>query len=262
MNRSHPESLAYMIYTSGSTGKPKGVMIPHRAKLNFIHFVAKRWELSADSHICCHSNFGFDASVEDLYPVLSVGGTLHILSTELRENLPGLYDYICRHGITGGCYTTQYGVLLASTYDLPIDYICLGGEKLSSNPNTKARVYNTYGPTEFTVDATYFELEHGKYYKNIPIGRPLYNSSAYIVDKNNHLVPRGVEGELCLIGRQIARGYWNRPELTAEKFIDCPFIEGEKMYRTGDLARWNEDGDLEYLGRIDSQVKLRGFRIE
>lgn len=262
VNEATPDGLAYMIYTSGSTGKPKGVMIPHRAKLNFVHFIAKRWGLSDKSRICCHSNFSFDASIEDLYPVLTVGGTLHILSAELRKDLSALSNYICRNSITGGCYTTQLGVLLASTYNLPLDYICLGGEKLASNPETNAHVYNTYGPTEFTVDATYFELEHGKEYKNIPIGRPLYNLSAFVVNKFGQLIPRGVVGELCMAGPQIAEGYWKREDLTAEKFTNCSFIPATKMYHTGDLVRWNEDGDLEYMGRIDNQVKLRGFRIE
>ncbi|MBR0284725.1 MAG: AMP-binding protein, partial [Selenomonadaceae bacterium] len=128
--------------------------------------------------------------------------------------------------------------------------------------NVRGPVYNAYGPTEFTVDATYFELEKGKDYASIPIGRPVSNAWAFVCDTYGHLLPQGMAGELCLAGSQLAEGYWKQPELTAKSFVDCSFLPGQKMYRTGDLARYNEEGQLEYLGRIDTQVKLRGFRIE
>ena len=261
-NLSTPEGLAYMIYTSGSTGKPKGVMISHLAKTNFVHFIAKEWKHTEKSRICCHSSFSFDASIEDLYPVLTVGGTLYTVPQEARKDMELLHKFIIDNGITGGCYTTQLGIMLLQQYpDLPVDYLVVGGEKMAANPNCKTRLINTYGPTEFTVDATYFVTEPGKEYKNIPIGRPLHNSYAFVVDSYGQLVPKGVAGELCMAGRQVASGYWKREELTAEKFVKCP-MTGEKMYHTGDLVKYNEDGNIEYLGRIDSQVKLRGFRIE
>jgi bacitracin synthase 3 len=133
---------------------------------------------------------------------------------------------------------------------------------MTTVPQARGPVYNTYGPTEFTVDATYFELRKGESYDPIPIGRPLYNCYAFVCDTNCRLLPRGMAGELCLAGPQIAEGYRNRPDLTEKAFVDCPWLPGKKMYRTGDLARWNPEGQLEYLGRIDNQVKLRGFRIE
>ena len=262
VNFSTPDGLAYMIYTSGSTGKPKGVMIPHRAKANFVQFIAREWGHTEKSRICCHSSFSFDASIEDLYPVLTVGGTLYTVPKEARKDMELLHDFILKNGITGGCYTTQLGQMLLQMYpDLPVDYLVVGGEKMTANPDCKCRLINTYGPTEFTVDATFFELEKGREYKNIPIGRPLYNLSAFVVDAEGQLAPQGVAGELCMAGPQIAAGYWKREDLTAEKFADCPFAEG-KMYHTGDLVRYNGQGEIEYLGRIDSQVKLRGFRIE
>ena len=262
VNFATPDDIAYMIYTSGSTGKPKGVMIPHRAKTNFVNFIAKEWGHTDKSRICCHSSFSFDASVEDLYPVLTVGGTLYTVPQEARKDMELLHDFIVKNGITGGCYTTQLGQMLLQMYpDLPVDYLVVGGEKMTTAPNCKCRLINTYGPTEFTVDATFFDVEQGKEYKNIPIGRALHNLEAYVVDPYGQLVPQGVAGELCMAGIQMAAGYWKREDLTAEKFTDCPFAEG-RMYHTGDLVKYNGNGDIEYLGRIDSQVKLRGFRIE
>ena len=135
---------------------------------------------------------------------------------------------------------------------------------MTSVPQCRGAVYNTYGPTEFTVDATWYELEKGREYANIPIGRPLDNCAAYIVDNKLELLPPGEMGELCLAGPQLAEGYWNRPELTAEAFTTLTIPEGESVdvYRTGNLARWNAEGQLEFCGRIDTQVKLRGFRVE
>lgn len=262
VNLATPDGIAYMIYTSGSTGKPKGVMIPHSAKRNFVEFIAQEWHHTAESRICCHSSVSFDASIEDLYPVLTVGGALYIVPQEARKDMEQLHQFILNNGITGGCYTTQLGTMLLQQYpDLPVDYLVVGGEKMSANPMCNCRLINTYGPTEFTVDATWFETEPGKDYKNIPIGRPLHNLAAYVVDQYGHLVPNGISGELCMAGPQMARGYWKREDLTEEKFSPARFVDG-KIYHTGDLVKYNGDGDIEYTGRIDSQVKLRGFRIE
>ena len=201
INRATPEGLAYMIYTSGSTGKPKGVMISHRAKNHFVTFIAHEWGHTAQSHICCHSSFSFDASIEDLYPVLTVGGTLFVVPQDARKDMELLHKFIIDNKITGGCYTTQLGQLLLSQYpDIPLDYLVVGGEKMTANPDCGCRLINTYGPTEFTVDATFFTLEKGKVYRNIPIGRPLDNLSAYVLDLYGHPLPKGMAGELCLSG--------------------------------------------------------------
>ena len=119
-----------------------------------------------------------------------------------------------------------------------------------------------YGPTECTVDSTYFLVDPTKEYKNIPIGYPVPNNWGFIIDSAGQLLPRGMAGELCIAGNQVGKGYWNRPEMTAERYVDCPWVPGVKMYHTGDLCRWNSEGQIEYLGRIDFQVKLRGYRIE
>ena len=263
-DQSRPGNLAYMIYTSGSTGKPKGVMIPQSAKANFVQFIAREWRHNEKSRILCHSSFSFDASIEDLYPVLTMGGTLYTVPQEARKDMALLHNFIINNGITGGCYTTQLGQMLLQLYpDLPVDYLVVGGEKMTIAPECRCRLINTYGPTEFTVDATYYELTPGHNYHNIPIGRPLHNLAAYVADQSGHLLPKGIAGELCMAGPQMAAGYWHRPELTAEKFTEiCIAGKPVKVYRTGDLVKYNAEGEIEYMGRIDNQVKLRGFRIE
>ena len=251
----------YIIYTSGSTGSPKGVMVSHRAKANLIQFIAKEWGLSERSRICCHSDFAFDASIEDLYPVLTVGGTLYIMPEEIRRDIDRIRDFIVQNGITGGCFTTQLGQMLLQRYpDLPMDYLVVGGERMTVAPDCRCKLINTYGPTEFTVDATYHVIDKNRTYETLPIGRPVANTSAYILDDCLQLLPKGMTGELCLSGVQMAEGYVNDKALTDKKFVVAPF--GKKVYRTGDLARWNERGELEYIGRTDSQLKIRGYRVE
>ncbi len=263
-NEATPDCLAYMIYTSGSTGKPKGVMIPQSAKAHYMRFVTNEWHLTEESRVCCHASFSFDASVESLYPVLTVGGTLYPIPQCARKDFALMRDFIAQNGITGATFTTQLGLMLLQAYpDLPLKHMMVGGEKMTVAPPCQCRLINGYGPTEFTVQTTFFDVEPGRDYDNIPIGRPVYNHLGLVVDTEGHLLPMGVAGELCLSGPQIARGYWHREELTAKMFCNIN-VAGKpvKIYHTGDLVRYNADGLLEYLGRIDSQVKLRGFRIE
>lgn len=259
------DQLAYMIYTSGSTGKPKGVMISHRALISFVHVCLTMYQLTASDRIFCHSNFCFDASVEELFPILTCGGELHILADNLIREPEKIVDYIRSHNLTGGSFATQLGVEILSNYNLNLKYVSVGGEKLEKHIDSNARCFNLYGPTEFTVDATFFEIEKGVNYKSIPIGRPTIGSYAYVVDNYNRLLPQGCVGELCLSGPQIANGYWEQEEITNKKFVDNPFGSSalyQKMYRTGDLVRWNANNQLEYIGRGDNQIKLRGYRIE
>ena len=253
------EDAAYVIFTSGTTGSSKGVVIPHRALHNLSHFIVKRWRLTASSRISCHSSLAFDGSVEDLFPVLTVGGTVYIMPEEVRRDPDSLHRFIDQHQITGGCYTTAMAPLLAARQHPSLDYLCVGGEKLLYRPDTDCRVYNTYGPTEFTVDATYHELSNQDG-DDIPIGRPLSNCAAFVIDPFGMLVPRGIVGELCLQGPQMALGYLHDPSLTEEKFTNAPFTDGI-IYHTGDLVRWDEQGCLHYVGRNDHQVKVNGFRI-
>lgn len=258
-----PTSLAYMIYTSGSTGEPKGVAVTHEAMMNFIIWLKNTEELKAGDQCAIHTSFVFDGSLFDLYPPLISGATLHILSSSLRMDLHGMYRYFIDHHIAGLLLTTQMGMMMMSNYELPLRFLMVGGEKLTGFhiPSTM-KLYNCYGPTEFTVCSAFHQVDRQRTYDNIPIGKPVPNTLSVVVDNKGHLLPRGIAGELCHIGRQMTQGYWNRPELTKESFTDCPFITGGKMYHTRDLVRWNEDGELEYLGRMDTQLKIRGYRIE
>ena len=262
------DGLAYMIYTSGSTGKPKGVMIGQRGLTSYIASMTDVLGITASDRISLHRPFAFDAHIQDLYPVLTIGGSLHIMPSKIRRDIQDMRDFISRHGITGGSYTTSLGKLLIESGPLPLRYMTLTGERMADMVSGDVQLFNGYGPTECTDLISAYRLERGRSYTNIPIGRPMADSHCFIVDTQGRLLPRGAEGELCFAGVQVSVGYWHQPGLTAERFCDCPFLPlGEdgrpvRMYRTGDLCRWNEEGQLEFLGRSDEQVKLRGFRIE
>ncbi len=258
-----PPTNAYMIYTSGSTGKPKGVVISHAALASFVDAITQVLGISAEDRISCHSSFSFDASVEDIFPILKAGGTLYIVPESLRRDLPGLAEWLNENHITGGNYTTRFGQLLLAEADLPhLRYLVVGGEKMTTYPerNRHLRLFNTYGPTECTVDATYHELTADTDVRNIPIGTPLPGVSATVRDHHGRLLPFGIEGELWLSGTQLAEGYWLRDELTARSFVTT--ADGVRYYRTGDIVRWNDCHQLIYLRRDDGQVKLNGYRIE
>ncbi|MBR0258893.1 MAG: amino acid adenylation domain-containing protein [Prevotella sp.] len=260
---STPDGLAYMIYTSGSTGKPKGVMIHQAGLWNFINSTIDMEHLTADDRISAHRSFSFDAHIQDIYPVLTVGGSLHIMPSEIRRDLHAIRQFIIDNRITIAGFTTSIGMLMLDTFDdLPIRLLNVGGERLHDVYSDNIVIVNCYGPTECTDDIFFYRVEPGQRFHNVPIGRPVSNSHCFLVDTQGRLVPRGAVGELCFAGVQMASGYWQQPELTAEKFTDCPFLSPLKMYHTGDLCRWNAEGLMEYVGRKDDQVKLRGFRIE
>ena len=266
---STPDGLAYMIYTSGSTGKPKGAMLHQAGLRNFIAVVIDMEKLSADDRISGHRSFSFDAHIEDMYPVLTLGGSFHIMPTEIRKDLAAIRQFLIDHKCTGGGYSTAMTCLLLNTFDdLPIRFTTGGGEKMDGVFSDHIEIINVYGPTECTDDTSYYAIAPGRRIENIPIGQSVANNWNFIVDTAGNLVPQGVAGELCFAGVQVGRGYWRLPERTAKSFVDCPFVKQDRwgrpvrMYHTGDLCRWNEDGQIEYMGRIDTQVKLRGFRIE
>ena len=262
VNASRPENLAYMIYTSGSTGKPKGVMVEHHSLRSFAEWRMRKLGLTPADRNIEHASFSFDASLDDLVCPLGAGGQVHILPSSMRQDMDGIYHYVKDHSITGMTLSTQLGMEMLNAYDMPLRYLMMGGEKLKLTKPSSVKVINGYGPTEFCVCSSFHIVDYNRDYKNIPIGCPVPNSSSFIVDGYGNLLPQGVAGELCLMGFQMARGYWKREEQTRKAFTPCPFIPGKMIYHTGDLAQWNEEGELEYLGRIDNQVKLRGFRIE
>ena len=259
-----PSDLAYIIYTSGSTGKPKGVMITQANLVNLTSWHNNHYQITEQDVSAAYSSFSFDVSVKQIFPFLLTGASVHILTEQLLLDLAGLNSYLEANKVTFVDLPTQLAEAFMENYDhRSLRYLTTGGDKLRTYTQRSYQLINEYGPTEFTVSATYFTVD--KQYTNIPIGKPLGNSWAYVLDKEGALQPIGVPGELCLAGSQIAKGYLSRPELTAEKFVPNPYAtcpENALMYKTGDLVRWLPDGNLEYLGRIDMQVKVRGYRIE
>ncbi|ARU60826.1 hypothetical protein CBW65_06755 [Tumebacillus avium] len=264
------EDLAYLIYTSGSTGLPKGVMIEHRTVNNLIAAYQAAYGLSAEHTILAQSSISFDASVIETVLALAIGMRI-VVTNEAEHRDPALLlDLIGRQGIDVLHATpSRMQMLTADTVHRGVlsrlQIVLLGGEALPQHlvhelrGLTAARLFNAYGPTEATVCSTMKEVTHDD---AVTIGRPIGNYRAYIVDGQDNLQPVGVVGELCIAGPVLARGYWNRPELTVEKFVRDPFASSGRMYRTGDLAKWLPNGEIQYIGRIDHQVKIRGYRIE
>ncbi|MGB3463703.1 MAG: amino acid adenylation domain-containing protein, partial [Cyclobacteriaceae bacterium] len=260
----HTSDLAYVIYTSGSTGQPQGVMIEHQSLVNLCGWHQEYYELTPSSRATLFSGVGFDASVWELFPYLTSGGAVYPVTNEYRADPEGLLQFFNENEITH-CYmpTILYKDFVAVSDELTHEIkLYVGGQALLTSEKTdKIKLYNNYGPTENTVVTTAVEVEDN-HSGLIPIGHPIANTSVYILNEANNLQPKGVVGEICISGTGLARGYLNREALTAEKFIDNPFREGEKLYKTGDLGRWLPDGTIEFQGRIDDQVKVRGYRIE
>jgi amino acid adenylation domain-containing protein len=265
-----PENLAYVTYTSGSTGKPKGVMIENRSVVNVLTSFIRTYGLSAADRILQQTSISFDVFVNEIFPVLCVGGAIVIPEKDDVLDLERLTRLIAKHRVTIiGAAPSLLAALNAENHDVStLRLILSGGEVLSYSDVDRliksTVVTNGYGPTETTICALSYDLDPQGLGKDatIPIGKPLMNYKVYILDKNLESMPVGCPGELCISGVGLARGYLNAPELTAESFVPNPFTPGERLYRTGDLARWLPDGNVEFLGRIDDQVKIRGIRIE
>ena len=260
-----PERLFILLYTSGSTGVPKGCQLEHGNLVCFCHWYQRYYELTSDSRVAAYASYGFDANMMDMYPALTCGATVYIVPEELRLDLIALNEYFEQNGITHSFMTTQVGYQFATSIDNhSLKHISVGGEKLASlTPPSNVTLTNLYGPTESTVCITYFEVS--KTMKDIPIGKALDNVKLYVVDSAGHRLPVGAAGELWVSGPQVSRGYLNRPEKTAEVYINNPFTDDGKysqVYRSGDIVRYFPDGNIQFVGRKDGQVKIRGFRIE
>ncbi|MGW8959227.1 amino acid adenylation domain-containing protein [Paenibacillus sp. NPDC055715] len=264
------DRLAYIMYTSGTTGQPKGVMVEHR---NVVRLVKNTnyAQLNADTRILQTGAVVFDASTFEIWGALLNGGQLVLVSQEVILDASKLKEAVRSHGITTMFLTTPLFNQL-SQQDLAlfegIRELLVGGDVMSVphmnrvlEAHPSLRMINGYGPTENTTFSTTHAITSVQS-ESVPIGSPIHNSTAYVVDRSMQLQPVGAWGELLVGGDGVARGYRNRPDLTAEKFVDSPFRSGERCYRTGDLVRWSADGALEYKGRIDAQVKIRGYRIE
>ncbi|MBL8150694.1 MAG: amino acid adenylation domain-containing protein, partial [Blastocatellia bacterium] len=258
--------LAYVIYTSGSTGKPKGVMIGHQALCNFLYSMSVEPGFTSEDRILAVTTYCFDIAVLELLLPLLQGGESVICASEKAKNPDLLRLEIERVRPTIMQATPATWTMLFHSgwrNERKIKILC-GGEALPTQLKDLlvadgGEVWNMFGPTETTVWSTVSRVFPNK---PVTIGYPIANTEIHIVDKNMNLVPIGVAGELCIAGDGLAEGYWKRPELTKEKFVDNPFKLGTLLYRTGDLARWREDGEIDFLGRLDHQVKIRGFRIE
>jgi amino acid adenylation domain-containing protein len=279
-----PSNLAYVIYTSGSTGKPKGVMVKHEGISNRLQWMQDAYGLTTDDRILQKTPYNFDVSVWEFFWTLSYGAVLVMAKPGGHKDSAYLVKTINRENITTIHFVptmlnlfleeTEIGTIrslkrvICSGEALPVEY----REKFFALFDPALELHNLYGPTEASVDVTYWACQRNHRRHLVPIGKPIANTRIYILDRNLNLVPIGIRGELYIGGVQLARGYINRPELTAEKF-EKQKVPGEKIhmsykshmsniYRTGDLARWLPDGNIEFMGRLDFQVKVRGFRIE
>src|SRR5437868_5413889 len=256
-----PRHPAYVIYTSGSTGTPKGVVVEHGGIPNLAAAQIDRFAIAVGDRVLQFASPSFDAAVSEIATTLMVGATLVLPADERGGD--ALANLIVEKNVT---HATLPPVLLASlSEDMPLRTLIVAGDACPADEvarwSKNRRMINAYGPTETTVCATMSETLSGAFIP--PIGRPIWNMQAYVLDEGLDPVPAGVAGELYIAGVGLARGYLNRASLTAERFVADPNGSGgARMYRTGDLARWRTDGVLEFLGRADAQVKLRGFRIE
>ncbi|MFC5742976.1 non-ribosomal peptide synthetase [Dyella tabacisoli] len=267
--------LAYVIYTSGSTGQPKGVMVEHRNICHQVAALQRAYRLHAEDRLLQFASLAFDMSVEDIFSALLTGATL-VLRTDQCLSSPAAFAAFCvEHQLTSLNLPSTFWAQLALAQpelELPLSLrqVISGGDAMSlsaisawlGRSGHRPQLFNAYGPTEATVNATLLHVEQALHVSSI--GRPLSNTQAYLLDGGGQPVPLGAVGELYVGGAGVARGYFNRPQLTAERFPVDPFssIPGARMYRTGDLARYLPDGNIEFLGRNDNQVKIRGFRIE
>ncbi|WP_144444395.1 amino acid adenylation domain-containing protein, partial [Caballeronia arationis] len=269
-----PQHLAYVIYTSGSTGKPKGVAIEHRTLVASTFARHQFYEYAPNERFLLLSSLAFDSSVAGLFGTLTNGGCLAIVDIDTARDPNAIIKLVRNRDITRVLCVPSLGQAIldsmSSSGEHKLREIIVAGEacppslaRQSSALPRPVSLYNEYGPTEATVWATAYRCLPEET-NLVPIGRPIANTRVYLLDAQRQLTPPGAIGELYIGGAGVSRGYLNRPELTAERFIDDPFSgqPGARLYRTGDLARYRPDGNIEFLGRNDHQVKIRGFRIE
>ncbi|MGW1768320.1 amino acid adenylation domain-containing protein [Streptomyces sp. NPDC002073] len=267
-----PDNAAYVIFTSGSTGRPKGVQVAHRAIMNRLKWGLSHFDVGVEDRVLLSTTASFDVSVPEIFAPLQVGAGVVIARPDGRRDPAYLADLIRRERVTGADFVPS---LLEAFVNEPLAKECtslrwieVAGEAFPPALANRfvevlpgCGVHNLYGPTEASVEVTAYQHVPGA--DRVPIGAPVWNTQVYVLDASLRPVAPGVTGELYLAGTGLARGYLGQTDLTATRFVACPYGEpGSRMYRTGDVVKWNQDGQVEYIGRSDFQVKLRGFRIE
>jgi amino acid adenylation domain-containing protein len=271
-----PNDLAYIIYTSGSTGQPKGVMIEQRAVLATLRFLQRHYPLGPNDAYLFKTNYVFDVAVAEIFGWFFDGGKLVILDPGFEKDPAMITAAIARHQVSHVNFVpTMLHEFFSASRSMnlaefaSLKYIFLAGEALSPELLEKigqlplsAKWYNLYGPTEASIYASHYPLAEWRGERPVPIGKPLDQSELYILDHFGRPVPIGVIGELCLAGAGLARGYLNQPDLSAERFVEHPWRAGQKLYKSGDRARWLVTGNVQFFGRQDDQIKIRGFRVE
>ncbi|HLP48848.1 MAG TPA: amino acid adenylation domain-containing protein, partial [Candidatus Kapabacteria bacterium] len=269
----HSNHLAYIIYTSGTTGRPKGVMVEHRGLVNYIWWAAKKYVNKEKLNFPFYSSISFDLTVTSIFTPLITGNTVIIYGA---KDIELSIDKIIDDNKAGSIKLTPSHLKLIREKKLNVNssilkHLIVGGENFEvslardiyDNFGGRIEIYNEYGPTEAVVGCMIYRFDPGKDNgESVLIGIPIDNIKIYVLDKYLKAVPIGVLGEIHIGADGLARGYLNREESTFEKFVENPFIPGQKMYKTGDLARYLPDGNIEFLGRCDHQVKIRGYRIE
>jgi len=276
-----PEDSCYVIYTSGTTGNPKGVVIEHKSLVNRLNWMQKNTPIESGDVVLQKTTYVFDVSVWELFWWGIKGAQLCLLKNDGEKNPEDLVEAIEKHKVT----TMHFVPSMLNVFLLYLEsnknaeklsslkHVITSGEALTLEMvnrfnqalkrNKEVRLVNLYGPTEATIDVSYYNCPRdASDLTLIPIGKPIDNTKLLITSPNGQMQPVNVPGELCINGVGLARGYLNREALTAEKFVQCSFMNGERVYKTGDLAKWLPDGTIEYLGRIDNQVKVRGYRVE
>ncbi|CQR31068.1 putative AMP-dependent synthetase / ligase [Thiomonas arsenitoxydans] len=275
VTESTPDDLALVIFTSGSTGQPKGVMIPHRALCNHKLWNARVLQFGPHDRLLQKSSLSFDASISEFFMPLICGAAVHLAPPGLQRDLPALLQFVREQGITHLTLAPTTARALVDDPQLPactsLRYVQFGGEPLDAALAARFQsllpqptLLNYYGPSETTEDSTLYVVDGPitQTRGNLPVGRPIDNTRAYVLDEQLRQIPFDVTGEICIAGLGVARGYLGQPELTAERFLPDPFCPGERLYRTGDLGYWSADGQLHLVGRNDEQIKICGFRIE
>jgi amino acid adenylation domain-containing protein len=264
------EDLAYIIYTSGTTGQPKGVEIPHSGLSNLVAWHQRAFQVTSTDRASALASFGFDAAVWELWPYLATGASVHMAEDNVRNDPRALRDWIVSQRITisfAPTATAENLIQLEWPETVALQFLLTGADALKKYPGSRLPfvLVNNYGPTECTVVSTSGVIAPDRSATQPPsIGRPIAEVQIYILDGRRQPVPEGTTGEIYIGGAGLACGYRNRPDLTAERFVPNPFStdQGARLYRTGDLARWLPDGQIAFLGRVDEQVKVRGYRVE